>query len=87
MPPLTPASTKPMPSAASCSPWRIESRKFEFPPSTTTSSGASSRCSSAMASSVGEPEGIMTHTARGPVPRASTRAARSGTSLVAGSRS
>ena len=65
MPPETPASRKLTPFVFACSARRMESRKFEFPPSTTVSPSSSIGSSVWNVFSVGSPDGIISQTTRG----------------------
>jgi hypothetical protein len=65
MPPLVPASMKPIPSSCSAAARRTLSRQLELPPSITTSPGSSSSPRRVTVPSVGSPAGTITHTTRG----------------------
>src|SRR5438128_1170836 len=64
MPPLVPTSMNSIPRAVSASARRCESRKFELPPSMTTSPRARCGTSWSMVLSTGAPAGTITQTTR-----------------------
>ena len=74
MPPLVPASMNSSPCSLSRAARRIESLKFELPPSMMTSPLESAGTSASIVLSTGPPAGTMIHTTRGALSCAQTSA-------------